>query len=410
MAYTAKPRNLGTPPIVAGGKLENGNVVYEESFAFRSAFDFEASLAAWLARYVSRASVAVLMRDADGLREIINYLQNAPVTMSGKRTIKLYLIWDRLSNGQWYVEGVGFSLRENERYIHQANIARLRERLLDKAEQDSMNKVQDWKFYFNIDQVGPNWLKDAEEGQHMIDALFPIAHGAAKGLVPMLENPIGPNFDDDKSIAEEVGKAILGVALPEGPAKKAYEFGEKAETVRDILTGEFWSVAGAALDKGASLLTVAEESNPVTGMASTILGSFLEIAISNDAGRVARARGRLNLFFVSGYLSNIFKPTITLPVRSAKRRPGSLALYYMDKGMFDLGAKQSVAYSPRNKFLAQLALLHFVATNNIGNQWNFQKGMQKGWQFPTHYTAFWNRELMARSFEWQFFKGKYRYK
>jgi hypothetical protein len=63
----------------------------------------------------------------------------------------------------------------------------------------------------------------------------------------MLENPIGPNFDDDKSIAEEVGKAILGVALPEGPAKKASEFGEKAETVRDILTGEFWSVAGAAL-------------------------------------------------------------------------------------------------------------------------------------------------------------------
>ncbi len=78
--------------------------------------------------------------------------------------------------------------------------------------------------------------------------------------------------------------------------------------------------------------------------------------------------------------------------------------------MFDLGAKQSVAYSPRKKFLAQLALLHFVATHNTEKEWNFQNSMQKGWQFPTHYTAFWNRELMARAFTWQFFKGEYRYK
>ncbi len=120
MAYTAQRRNLGTPPIIAGGKLENGEVVYEESLTFKSAMDFEASLAVWVGRYVSRASVAVLMHSADGLREIVSYLQNAPTTMSGKRTIKLHLIWDKLSNGQWYVEGIGFSLRDDMRNIHVA--------------------------------------------------------------------------------------------------------------------------------------------------------------------------------------------------------------------------------------------------------------------------------------------------
>jgi hypothetical protein len=407
MAYAAKRRNLGTPPILAGGKLENGEVVYEESLDFRSAIDFEASLATWVGRYVSHSSVAVLMRDADGLREIISYLQNAPTTMSGKRTIKLHLIWDRLSTGQWYVEGIGFSLRDGMRNIHQANTAQLRQRLLDKAEQEAMRNVPDWKVYFNIDQVGDNYLNDAAEGQRMIDTLFPIAHKAAKGLVPMLKNPIGPDFDDDKSIAEEVLKAAAGTL--EGPIGDAFKAGDAADKVKsNIESGSGWKAAGDITDLGLPLLFA--EAGPVGGMGSSIIGSFIEIGIASDAARVAKARGRLYLFFVSGYLSNIFQPTITLPIRPAKGKPGSLTLYYMDKQMFELGAKQSVAYSPRKKFLAQLALLHFVATHNTENEWNFQNRMQKGWQFPTHYTAFWNRELMARAFTWQFFKGKYRYK
>jgi hypothetical protein len=349
------------------------------------------------------------MRDADGLQEIINYMQNAPATMSGKRTIKLHLLWDRLSNGQWYVECIGFSLRDDVRNIHQANTAQLRERLLDKAEQEAMRNVSDWKLYFHIDQVSDDWKRDAErDGYHMINMLFPIAHKAAKGLVPMLENPIGPNFDDDKSIGDEIAKAVLGAAVERGPVKEAYEFGETAELAEALLKGEPWKAAGVGINKVASW--VFEDEGPVTGMASNILGSFLDIAIASDAGRVAKARGRLYLFFVSGYLSNIFQPAITLPIRPAKGRPGSLAIYHMDKAMFDLGAKQSVAYSPRQKFLAQLALLHYVATNNIGNRWTFQTGMDKGWHFPEHYRAFWNRELMANCFMWQFGKNEYRYK
>lgn len=407
MAPTVKPRNLGRPPILAGGTLENGAVVYERSFAFGSAAAFEASLASWLERYVSRASVAILMRDADGLRQIIGYLQTAPPTMSGERTIKMYLMWDRLSNKQWYVEAVGFSLRDGARNIYQANMAALRQRLLEKAQDDALHHMPDWKVYFNIDQVSDNYLDDAAEGQRMIDGLFPIAHAAAKALVPMLQNPIGPNFDDDASILTELGKAIAGV-IP-GPLGDAFKVGDAADKVKqNAQSGSGLKAAGDITDLGLPLLFA--EAGPVAGMGSLIIGMFIEIGIASDTPRVAKARGRLYLFFVSGYLSNIFQPTISDPVRPPKGKPGQLELYYMDKQMFALGARQSAAYSPRKKFLAQLALMHFVATHNVSNEWNFQNRMDKGWKFPTHYTAYWNRSLMARAFSWQFFKAKYRYK
>src|SRR5665213_334977 len=171
MAPMAKSKNFGSPPILAGGRLENGDVVYEQDFTFGGAAAFEASLAAWLGRYVARASVAILMRDADGLRQIISYLENAPPSMSGKRTIKMYLIWDRLSNKQWYVEAVGFSLHDGMRNIYQANMTALRQRLIEKAQEDALRHPPEWKAYFDISQVSDNYLDDAAEGQRMIDGL-----------------------------------------------------------------------------------------------------------------------------------------------------------------------------------------------------------------------------------------------
>jgi len=406
MAPPAKARNLGIPPVLPGGRVQSGEVIYENDFNFASRAAFEASLAEWLGRYVSRTRVAPVMRDADGLREIMSYLEHAPTTMSGKRRISMHLMWDKLSDGQWYVEGVGFSLKDGVRNIYQADASRLRERLLDRAEQESMRNVRDWKLYFNLDQGGPNWLDDAAEGQRMIDALFPIAHKAAKGLIPMLKNPIGPDFDDDKKIEEDIGKALLGV-LP-GKVGDAVLVGDAADRlVSNAKEGSGFKAAGDIMDLGLPLIFA--EAVPITGLASTILGSFLEVAIASDAARVAKARGRLYLFFVSGFLSNLFQPPITQPERPARGKPGALTLYYMDKVIFDLGAKQSAGYSARQKYLAQLALLHFVATHNTEREWSFQNRVEKGWKHPTHYTLYWSRELMARSFTWQFFKGKYRY-
>jgi hypothetical protein len=405
MAPTAKPRNLGTPPILPGGRLANNEVIYQDDFRFDSRVGFEASLAAWLGRYVSRASVAPLMRDADGLSEILAYLEHAPVTMSGKRRISMHLMWDKLSNGQWYVQGVGFSLQDSGRNIYQANASKLR----DKAEDEAMRRAPpDWKIYFNLDQGGVNWLNDAAEGQRLVDAMFPIAHKAAKGLVPMLKNPIGPDFDDDASIAQEIAKAIGGAFLT-GKAATAFTVGDAADkVVSNAKDGSGFKAAGDIMDLGLPLIFA--EAGPITGLGSTILGSFIEIAIASDAGRVAKARGRLYLFFVSGVLSNVFSPAMETPKRPPRGKPGSLSLYHMEKGMFDLGARHTGGYSPRQKYLLQLALLHFVATHNTEREWSFQNRMDKGWKHPTHYALYWSRELMMRAFMWQFFKGKYRYK
>jgi hypothetical protein len=411
MALTERPRNLGAPPILPGGRLANNDVIYQNDFRFVSRVAFEASLAEWLGRYVARTSVAILMRDAGGLSEILAYLEHAPITMSGHRRISMHLMWDKLSNGQWYVEGVGFSLQDSGRNIYQANASKLRQRLLDKAEDEAMRRAPpDWKLYFNLDQGGSNWLNDAAEGQRLVDAMFPIAHRAAKALVPMLKNPIGPDFDDDASIAEEIKKAMLGAFLPEGSiAAKAFTVYDTADKVKsNAQDGSGFKAAGDIMDLGLPLLFA--EAGPITGLGSTILGSFLEIAIASDAGRVAKARGRLYLFFVSGALSKVVPPAVEVPKRPPRGQPGSLHLHYMDKQMFELGARQTVGYSPRQKYLLQLALLHFVATHNTEREWSLQNRMDKGWKHPTHYALYWSRQLMMRAFMWQFFKGKYRYK
>ncbi len=407
MAPIVKPRNLGTPPILAGGKHENGVVVYERSLEYKSNTALRDLLMEWVGRYVSRQSVMPLMLNASGLPEIMNYMQHAPTTLSGTRRFKLHLVWDKLSDNQWYVEGIGFSLTDNMRNIHTANISRIREVALDAAEKNAMNNPADWKLYFNLDQAGADWQDDVRQGTSLIDAQFPVAHKAAAALVPVLKNPIGPDFDSDEDILKELGKAVVGVLpLPDALAN-AWAAGDAASKVKgNMEDGSGFKAAGDVMDLGASLIS----KNPIVGLGSTILGSFLSIAIAGDAARVAKARGRLYVLFVSGFLSNIFKPPISEPVAPARNKPGSRALYYIDKMMFDLGAKQSSSYSARQKYLVQLALMHFVATHNTEKEWSFKNRVEKGWQHPVHYKAYWSRELLARSFVWQFFKGKYRYK
>jgi hypothetical protein len=137
MAPQVKARNLGTPPILAGGRLENGEVIYQKDFAVGLGVQaLRDSLMEWLGRYVSRTSVVPLMLDADSLPEIMSYWKSAPPPMRlpATRRISMHLMWNKLSNAQWYVEGVGFSLKDNVRTIQQFNQRRLREHLLDKAE------------------------------------------------------------------------------------------------------------------------------------------------------------------------------------------------------------------------------------------------------------------------------------
>ena len=161
-----------------------------------------------------------------------------------------------------------------------------------------------------------------------------------------------------------------------GPLDDAFKAGDAADKVKsNYQSGSGLKAAGDITDLGLPLLFA--EAGPVAGMGSLIIGMFIDLGIANDTGRVAKAGGRLYMFFVSGYLSNIFQPTIENPKHPPKGKPGELELYYMGKQMFDMGARQSAAYSPRKKFLAQLArsCIHFVATHNVANEWSSQNRM-----------------------------------
>lgn len=408
-----KARQLGQPPVHAGGRFANGEVVYEKSFKHQGRVTLETELAAWLGLYVSRSSVAVLMRDADGLDAVLHHASNT-VTLSGQNKIHMHLMWDKTSKEQWYVEAVGFSITDSLQNISASAALTRRQRILDKIDEDARRRAPpDWKVYFHLDQAGPNWLADAAEGQRLVDRMFLIGHEAAKAMVPMLKNPIGTDFSDGK-VTEEMIKAVAGAftagrSQMSGVDDIAEKLVGRADLTEKVISNaqerDGFKLAGDAIDIGLPLAFV--EAGPVSALGSTILGSFLNIAIASDAARVAKARSRLYLFFASGILSNLFQPVMERPVMPASHKPGTAARYAMEELIFQLGALHTAKFTTRQKYLVQLALLHYAATHNTTEPWHFGNDVDQGWRHPLHYTLYWSRETMLRSFTWQFSRLKY---
>jgi hypothetical protein len=383
------------PPVLAGGKVDGDEVIYHRDLRFETRSLFEAELYEWMCRYMTKSRVAALLQEASGLDEVVKYLQSAPVTMdlSGKRTIYAHLIWGRRANGDWWVRGLGFSIRDSVANINSAKKNQYRERLEQQAEERALKRgPAEWELWFAPPQGCGDFLADVKKGQGLVANLISNAHKKAKALEPMLKNPIGPDMDSDGSIALETGKAIIGAIVPGSKFDKPWtviDGGHKV--VENIKEQSGWKLAGDTMDVGLGLAT----GNPLTGLGSVILGSFLEIGIANDAGRVAKARARLYAFYVSGLFSKL--------IGQRREKPATKA----EQEMLKLGAADGAALTPCGKYQVQLAILHYAGTHNITNQWSFQNHFDQGWVYPTDYQRNWSPSMLARSLVWQFGKLKY---
>lgn len=405
-----KTRRLGVPPVLAGGRhVGDGEVAYERGVRVVSRLQFEAELAGWLARYVDRRSVVPLMAAAN-LTEILDFVTGSTPPLSGEWPVTMHLAWDRLSNGQWYVEGVWFTIRVSNARINQYNLAKLRQRMIDQAEERQRRKgPPEWRAYFNIEQGGPNWLEDAAQGQKMINGIMDEAHQAAREAVPVLENPIGVDFSKfDNATRWELAKTLIGAIAPAGGKRVSgvwdwFDRGEKAVT--NMSERNLGKLAGDAMDVGLPLLFA--EAGPVGGLGSVILGSFFNIAIASDAKRVAAARARLYYWFAVGFVGGLAPPPIDKPSAPARTSKATEVRLAFEEAMFggamDLGRKAGA----RGSYLLQLALIHYAATHDTTNAWNFAPGIQKNWKHPQDYTYYWSRELMVRSLVWQLSRMKY---
>jgi hypothetical protein len=380
------------PPALTGGEVNGDEVVYHRDIKF-SAESFEAELADWVGRYMTRSRVAVLMRDADGLKEVIDYLKHAPPSMNLDATQRIYahLFFGRTADGGWWVRGLGFSLKDSQTRINATHRAKMRERIEEAAINRAASKpIPEWKLYFVPPRGCGDFAADVKAGTPIVANLIASAHKKAKELEPMLKNPIGPNLDSGADVGKESAKAFLGAILPGwipsaviGAENEGENVGGGAPAIK---------YAADAFDMALGILT---EGDPLSGFGSIILGSFIEIGIANDAARVARIRGRLYLFYIAGVLSKL----INRPRQKSKSKA--------EQTMFDLGVADAGALTPCGRYQVQLALLHYAATHNVANSWSFQTYMDKGWVFPTHYQLYWSPEMLARSLGWQLAKLQY---
>ncbi|GJE60950.1 hypothetical protein [Methylobacterium trifolii] len=384
------------PPVLDGGEARGDIVTYQRDIPRTNRDGMEAEMAAWAGRYVSRGRRAQLMADARAsVDDVISYILHAPLPMAlpadggGPRyQVYLHLYFGMTSGGAWWVRAISFGMSESAAHKAGAQQSMTRDRLLEAAERrQAQARPARWKLYFDASDGSGDFALDAKLGQTQVQSLIDSAHELAKSLEPTMKNPIGWDGETDLSLASEATKAVLGPVA--GMAK------DRLETVATVvdLGGKAFENAQArdgfklAAD-GMDVALMAATKNPVTGLASVILGSFLSIAIANDTARVARARANLFSFYIGGFLQKLTDEPFDRPRESAR------------KAMHARGLADAAGLSPASAYQVQLALLHYVATHNVENQWSLQD-IDKGWIFPTHYQLNWSPALLARAFVWQ---------
>lgn len=401
------------PPVHPGGLVDGLIVTYHRDLIIQKRIDFEVELFDWIAGYVSRSRVMVLIDEAKSdIDAIFNHVQRVPVSMQlptkggVKWQVFAHLLYGFTAKNGWWVHSVGFSIIDRQENITAARKAAYRDQLEERAFERSLKRPPPgFKLYFDHSQwFGPeitkNMIEDAKNaGKSTVQQSIDVAHQLAKRIAPVLENPIGPDMNSDADILKETGKAILGAAAEPGEFLDANKRLVEAYTAVDggtkiydnAKTGSGWKAAGDVTDLSLALVG----GGPISGFGSVIIGSFLEIGIASDAGRIAKIRGRLYWYFVCGVLSMVVMRRLDQPSSQA------------DKRMFELGTTWASRLSPRSRYIFQFGLLDYVATHNVTNSWSFQDTFDKGWVFPSSYEQNWSPEILAQSLMWQFGRKKY---
>jgi hypothetical protein len=131
-------------------------------------------------------------------------------------------------------------------------------------------------------------------------------------------------------------------------------------------------------------------------MASLIIGSFIEIAIANQAGPVTRVRSHMYVCYVGGVINELVHETSIKLTRAG------------DSVMYDLGAKQARRISPEQRYNLQLALMEYALRHPIG-EWNLNPMYSDKPPFPDAYLRYWSPGMLERALLVQLCKAKYLY-
>jgi hypothetical protein len=365
----------------------------------------EKVLTQWIAGYVSAGRAKGLVENAVGIDDIIRFVEFAPSSMNldRKRRVHVHFIFGHSAEGGWWVKAVGFYMVASDREISHAEKERLRQRLEEKAEERAIRAMPPLSRIFLDPKFGSgNLNKDLQRGRaimaRMIDHIYP----KAKKVAALMKNPIGPDMSDPASILGELSKAVGGVASNLSNArngvKTAFEVTDWSSKVREygvaISSDKKHEREGAGLKMAGDGLDLAFGStNPVGMLASTILGSFIEIGIVNQAGEIARKRGLIYLFFVNGVVNGLIGQTSLKPQTPSQKQ------------WFVIGEAFVRPLSEQDCFSLHLALVEYTSNHNMSS-WGLSVPRTRLNDFAD-YLRLWSPGLIERSMLWQLGKKKY---
>lgn len=369
---------------------------------------FERFLTQWISGYVAAGRARSLVENAVGISDVIRFVEYAPTTMNlqSNRRVHVHFIMDHDAAGGWRVKAAGFYLIASGQEMNAAEKARLRERLEEKAEERAIRAMPPLSRIFLDPKFSSGDLaKDLRRGRAIMSRMLAHIHPMAQKVASLMKNPIGPDMSDPVSILGEMSKAVGGVATSELAAarsgyvaafnvadwgSKGLEYGKAlAADKRHEKEGAGWKMMGDGLDLGISVAA----GNPVGALASSVLGSFIEIGIVNQAGEIAKKRGLIYLFFVNGVMNGLIGQSSLKPQSASQ------------KAWFKIGEDFVRPLSEQDCYCLHLALVEYAATHNM-TSWGLATPRTKLAGFDD-YVRRWSPGLIERSMLWQLGRKKY---
>ncbi len=393
-----------------------GNGVYHKDVPYQNEQQFVLALTDWIGGFVSRHRAMHLVMQAEGFQEVLQYIQHAPPTMAlpakgGPRMWRVHVafFWGRTSDRLWWVTGVGFHIKDTVNNIAAANTAIERERLYDQAERKHiLAGIPARKAYFDMEAYSHDFDQDLSNGKKVVEVLIDEAYEIGKGIAKMPTNPIGPDPDDPWSILLATCSAGVGTAAGETisalenlgyEARKVFEVAQKAVELGDKVRGRVndHDPVAALADLVEIGLSLSKVAGPFAPLASVIIGSFVEIAIANQAGPVTRVRSHMYVCYVSGVMKELVNSSAV-----KLTRPG-------DDVFYKLGRKRGGHIIAKRRYDLQLALMEYALRHPLG-EWNLNPMYREKPPFPDAYLRYWSPGMLERSLLVQLCQPKYLYK
>lgn len=372
----------------------------------------EASLAEWMSDVVQQTNnpfgtppikrATQLVVHSTG----IDLILHAPTTLTlgpgaGRRRVFARFLWGRTWNGGWYIRGVAFSINLSQQGLKEAERAALKERLLDKNEEEYAKRYHPRPYVFPAEDRVDSFADDLEKGNLIVGSFIERAYQHGREVAQLLENPITP-------LDLAVDAAGLGVAdaAVKGGARAAkleqvYKGVDAAKKQLDTNRRAQEAVSGKKTTGDAILETAVDMAGLIPGAGpfiNSIAGLIFDAAIANQAGKVTRLRARAYTFLIAGFINEITNIDAGKPVSR------------IDTGYMSFGRRLAMQLNSTHRYQVQLALLHYASNHYTAGGWGglVYMGYRKSeWLFPDQYVVNWSPRLLAAALATQLHKIKY---